>query len=116
MRCTPFLPALLFLVGCAISAPDLPRDIDHILAANRGQTIAVAYDDLRNGTSLYRNEHEVFHAASTMKVPVMLGIFEAVSRGELRLDQPVRVRNEFMSIVDGSKFVLDPKEDSDPEL
>ena len=116
MRRTLFLPAFLFLVGCATSAPDLPRDIDRILAANRGKTIAVAYYDLRNGTSLYRNEREVFHAASTMKVPVMLGIFEAVSRGELRLDQPVRVRNEFVSIVDGSKFVLDPKDDSDLEL
>ncbi|MGZ7077951.1 MAG: serine hydrolase, partial [Thermoanaerobaculia bacterium] len=90
--------------------------VDRILAANRGQTIAVAYYDLRDGTTLYRNEHEVFHAASTMKVPVMLGIFEAVSRGELRLEQPVRIRNEFASIVDGSPYALDPKEDSELEL
>jgi hypothetical protein len=44
-----------------------------------------------------------------MKVPVMLGIFEAVSRGELRLDQPVRVRNEFTSILDGSKYALESR-------
>lgn len=106
------LLALLLAVGCAThSSP-----IDRILAAHPGKTIGVAYYDLRTGETLLRNEREVFHAASTMKVPVMLGIFEAVARGELRLDQPVRVRNEFVSIFDGSTYALDPKEDSDPEL
>ena len=94
----------------------MSRDVDRILAAHRGKTIAVAYYDLRNGTTLLRNERVVFHAASTMKVPVMFGIFEAVSGGSLRLDQPVRVRNEFASIVDGSPYALDPKEDSDNEM
>lgn len=111
------LLALLFLVGCATSRPpDLAREIDKIIAAHPTQKIAVAFYDLRDGSSFHRNEREVFHAASTMKVPVMLGIFEAVSRGELRLDQPVRVKNEFISILDGSTYALDPKEDSDPQL
>jgi beta-lactamase class A len=58
----------------------------------------------------------LLHAASTMKVPVMLGIYEAVTRGELSLDQPVRVKNEFVSIFDGSTYALESREDSDPEL
>ena len=103
---------LLLLAGCATY--DSP--IDRVIAAHRGQTIAVAYYDLRSGATLLRNEREVFHAASTMKVPVMLGIFEAVTRGELSLDQPVRVKNEFVSIFDGSTYVLESREDSDPEL
>jgi beta-lactamase class A len=78
--------------------------------------IAVAWRDLATGEMLLRNEKERFHAASTMKVPVMLGIFEAASRGELRLDQPVRVKNEFVSIVDGSPYSLEAREDSDGEL
>ncbi len=106
----------LLLAGCATSAPDLARDVDRVIAAQRGKTVAVAYYDLRDGTTLLRNEREVFHAASTMKVPAMLGIFEAVSRGALRLDQPVLVRNEFRSIFDGSTFAVDPKEDSDAEV
>ncbi len=115
MRHAAVLVSLLLLIGCASSA-DLARNVDRIIAANGRQTIAVAYYDLRDGSTFLRNEREVFHAASTMKVPVMLGIFEAVSRGELRLDQPVRVRNQFVSILDGSKYALDPKEDSDPQL
>lgn len=107
---------LFFLIQCATSRPDLARDVDRILARHPGQTIAVAYYDLGSGTSLLRKEREVFHAASTMKVPVMLGIFEAISRGELRLDQPVSVKNEFVSILDGSRYSLEAREDSDKEL
>jgi len=106
-------PLLLFVLAACASTP---KDVDGIIAAHPGKTIAVAYADLATGHTFLRNEHEVFHAASTMKVPVMLGIYEAVTRGELSLDQPVRVRNEFTSIFDGSTFALDSKEDSDPTL
>ncbi|MGZ5445744.1 MAG: serine hydrolase [Thermoanaerobaculia bacterium] len=103
---------LFVLAGCATY--DSP--VDRIIASQRGKTIAVAYYDLRTGATLLRNEREVFHAASTMKVPVMLGIYEAVTRGELSLDQPVRVKNEFVSILDGSTYALEAREDSDAEL
>ncbi len=106
------LAALFLLAGCATT----PNTVDRVIAAHPGQTIAVAYYDLRTGTTLLRNEREVFHAASTMKVPVMLGIYEAVTRGELSLDQPVRVKNEFVSILDGSTYALESREDSDAEL
>jgi beta-lactamase class A len=106
---------ILVLAGCASTAR-LDSSVDRILASHPRETIAVAYYDMRDGSTLLRNEHEVFHAASTMKVPVMLGIFEAVTRGELRLEQKVMVRNDFVSIFDGSHFALDSGEDSDPEL
>jgi beta-lactamase class A len=104
---------VLFFAGCATGGN---RTIDDVLSAHPGKTIAVACYDLRSGTAILRNEREVFHAASTMKVPVMLGIYEAVTRGELSLDQRVRVKNEFVSIVDGSAYALEIREDSDPEL
>lgn len=102
---------LLLHAGCATRS-----EVDRIIAAHPGKTIAVAYYDLATGETLLRNEREVFHAASTMKVPVMLGIYEAATRGELSLDQPVRVRNEFTSILDGSKYALEAREDSDAAL
>ena len=46
----------------------------------------------------------------------MMGFFEAIDRGAMRLDEPVEVRNEFHSIMDGSVYTLDPKEDGDPDL
>jgi len=110
--------AAVFLVfaGCATGSRDAATSIDRIIAAHPHQTIAVAYYDVDTGASLLRNERQVFHAASTMKVPVMLGVFEALTRGELRLDQPVRVENDFVSILDGTHYALEAREDSDPTL
>ena len=117
MHRAAILVFLLALAGCTTAPRATPAAaVDAILAAHPDQTIAVAYRDIASGERLLRNGDEVFHAASTMKVPVMLGIFEAVSRGELRLDQPVRVKNEFTSIHDGSTYSLESREDSDPEL
>ena len=49
----------------------------------------------------------LFHAASTMKLAVLLGVFRLVHRGELGLEEPVHVRNRFLSIVDGRPFRLE---------
>ncbi|HEX9484316.1 MAG TPA: serine hydrolase, partial [Gemmatimonadaceae bacterium] len=54
-----------------------------------------------------------FHAASTMKIPVMLEVLRATEAGRLALDQPILLVNHFHSIVDGSPYALDPSEDSD---
>lgn len=108
--------ALLGLLFVSCASATLEQRVDRIIAAHPRQTIAVAYYDFDSGTSLLRKENEVFHAASTMKVPVMLGIFAAITRGELRLDQPVRVKNDFVSIFDGSHYALEAREDSDAEL
>jgi beta-lactamase class A len=107
---------LLLLAGCATTRPTLATRVDRIIAAHPKETIAVAYYDFASGTTLERNATTTFHAASTMKVPVMLGIFEAVTRGALKLDQPVRVKNEFVSILDGSAYALEAREDSDKSL
>ena len=117
MRRTSLSVVLLVFAACATTPHRSPAAaVDAILAANPDQTIGVAYRDLATGETILRNDREVFHAASTMKVPVMLGIFEAVTRGELSLDQPLRVKNEFTSILDGSPYSLESREDSDPEL
>lgn len=81
-----------------------------------GGTIAVAYHDLHSGRTFFRNERESMHAASTMKVPVMLALFDAITRAELTLDQAIPVKNDFKSIFDGSTYSLEEREDSDKEL
>jgi beta-lactamase class A len=79
-------------------------------------TVAIAYRHLGTGATFFHNEEVVLHAASTMKVPVMMALFQAVDAGEMRIDEPLPVRNQFQSIVDGSPFSLKPEEDGDPEL
>lgn len=109
-------PLLILASACASTHMGIDQLLDHELASHPDKTIAVSYYDLENGSLIERNSSEVFHAASTMKVPVMLGIYESVSRGALSLDQRIEIRNEFVSILDGSRYALDPGEDSDPTL
>jgi beta-lactamase class A len=109
---------ILSLVACSSNrfpADSLPGQIERIAAESRGG-VSVAYEHLGTGVRLAFHDTEAVHAASTMKVPVMMALFEAVDQGRMRLDEPVPVRNEFQSIVDGSPFALDPKEDGDPDL
>ena len=75
--------------------------------------VAVAFHDLGTGDTLFINADDSFHAASTMKVPVMIELFRQVDAGVLRLDQGLSLANEFKSIVDGSPFSLTPGDDSD---
>jgi beta-lactamase class A len=78
--------------------------------------VAVVFQHLGTGAVYAREETEAFHAASTMKIPVMMALFAAVENGSLRLNQPIQVRNEFPSIVDGTPFSLEAKDDGDPDL
>ena len=57
-----------------------------------------------------------FHAASTMKVPVMIELFRQARLGNLQLDQTLPVRNQFKSIVDGSPYALSMGDDSDADV
>jgi beta-lactamase class A len=78
-----------------------------------GAVIGVAYHDLQTGDSLYLNAGESFHAASTMKVPVMVELYRRIDAGALALDQGILLVNQFGSIVDGSPYSLDAGDDSD---
>jgi beta-lactamase class A len=78
-----------------------------------GAVIGVAYHDLQTNDTLFLNADDSFHAASTMKVPVMIELFRRIDAGALGLDQGILLVNRFGSIVDGSPYSLDPGDDSD---
>src|SRR5262249_17667230 len=59
------------------------------------------------------NDTARFHAASTMKVPVMIELFRQLDAGRLALDDTLIVSNQFHSILDGSPYTLSATEDSD---
>jgi beta-lactamase class A len=61
-----------------------------------------------------RDEDALHYAASTMKVGVMVAVWRAAERGELDLDQLVRVHNEHRSAAPGGPvYHNDPEYDSD---
>ncbi|MEA2765112.1 MAG: beta-lactamase class, partial [Gemmatimonadaceae bacterium] len=81
-----------------------------------GALVGLAYIDLGSSDTLFLNADTSFHAASTMKVPVMIELFRRASTGSFRMDQQLMIVNQFASIVDGSPYTLDPHSDSDTTL
>jgi len=76
--------------------------------------IAVAFYNLNNPSDhLLINSEEAFHAASTMKVPVMIELYKQDNAGILDLNDSILLKNEFKSIVDGSPYSMDIGDDSD---
>ena len=86
------------------------------VAATPGAMVAVSYSDAAGASIARLNADTVFHAASTMKIPVMIEVLRRAQAGAFTMDQPVLLINQFASIVDGSPFSLDAAEDSDSAL
>lgn len=78
--------------------------------------VAVAFRTLDGRSDYHFHPDDSFHAASTMKVPVMIELFRQAKEGKLRLDDALPVHNEFHSMVDGSSFQLNPADDSEADL
>ena len=93
--------------------PSLAARLADRIRAVPGAEVAVSYRDLATGDSLDLGADVDFHAASTMKIPVMLEVLRSVEAGRLQLDQEVPLENRFQSIVDGSPYSLDAGDDSD---
>jgi len=93
----------------------LKKQIIEELGKQRG-VFAVAFENLQNGKRILINAHDNFHAASTMKTPVMIEVFKQAAEGKFSLNDSVTIRNEFKSIVDSSTFNLDSANDSETEI
>jgi beta-lactamase class A len=97
------------------STATLKNKILEETAKHKG-VFAVAFKDLSNGDEILINEKETFHAASTMKTPVMIEVFKQAHEGKFSMNDSITIKNEFKSIVDGSSFSLDSADDSEFEL
>jgi len=81
-----------------------------------GATVGVVFAEVGGGTAVYVNPDSVFHAASTMKVPVLIEYFRAIDAGRIRRDDELLLDTVFKSIVDGSPYALDAGVDSDSSV
>lgn len=97
------------------SLTTLKKDIQNSLAINNAH-FGIAYKDLQTGKALLLNEKDNFHAASTMKTPVLAELFRQATAGKFSLTDSIEIKNSFRSIVDGSEYALDSADDSEFEL
>jgi beta-lactamase class A len=81
-----------------------------------GATVGVVFAEVGGGAAVYVNPDSVFHAASTMKVPVLIEYFRAIDAGRIRRDEDLLLDTVFKSIVDGSPYALDAGVDSDSSV
>lgn len=72
------------------------------------ERLGIAFYDSQTTLQWSFNADSLFHAASTIKIAVLIAVYAQVSRGELTVDAPVHVRNRFASIVDGAPFTVEP--------
>lgn len=108
----------LVVTACAGSADtglSLEERVARIVSAS-GAEVGVAFRSLDGRDELLVSPDLSFHAASTMKVPVMIELFRQQAAGLLSLDEELEISNSFASLVDGSPFSLSPGDDSDPEI
>ena len=116
------MPTLLLIALAAFAVPQQPSaplaaaksEIERLIALS-GAEVSVVYRPLNaaSGGEILIGPDVVYHAASTMKVPVMLELFRQVDAKTISLDDTVLVSNVFHSIVDGSEFTLGTSEEVD---
>jgi len=100
-RITILLAAALGLGACAGRAPsstpapareradpELQRRLEELAGTVRGR-VGIYVRHLRTGRSAAVNAGEAFPTASMVKVPILIGTFDAIERGRLSFGQPL---------------------------
>lgn len=110
-KLTYYFLLLILLAGCTTNQPqtagDLKQKIEEHLEKQEG-TFAVWFSHLgQPELQLAINPDTLFHAASTMKTPVMVELFKQAEQGRFNLSDSILIENRFYSIVDSSEFQLD---------
>ncbi|HEV8657878.1 MAG TPA: serine hydrolase [Thermoanaerobaculia bacterium] len=100
----------------AASEVSLYRSVLKIRQEHGLVNLGISFYDAETTIQWSYNADHYFHAASTMKLAVLLGVFRQIDRGELSLEAPVHIRNRFTSIVNQEPFMLDLGHDADPDV
>jgi CubicO group peptidase (beta-lactamase class C family) len=105
-----------FASGPLTDTAGMRREIQDVYNREPGASFALAFEDLSTGQRLLLNEHMLYHAASTMKTPVLIETFRQVAAHRLSLTDSMLIHTDFISIADSSRYELDSSTDSETEL
>src|SRR5258708_20844363 len=110
------MPLLLLLLLPSQRDSSLGSRVKARIAQVPARAVGVYYRDLTTGDSLTVGSAVRFHAASTMKIPVMIQLFRDRDAGLLSLDDSVSIANTFRSIADNLPYLPAGTDDSDSSL
>jgi beta-lactamase class A len=97
-------------------ASPLRHRLEELEEQSRARALAVAVCDLETGLEFHYRSDRWFHAASTIKLAVLLGVFASIHDGKLLPQSRLHVRNRFRSAYDGSSFRVLSERDADSEV
>jgi beta-lactamase class A len=109
---TPVVPAPQKLEP----ASTLRDKLEELEERSRARAIGLAVQDLETGAQFRYRADRWFHAASTIKLAVLLGAYAAIHQGRLLPQSRLHVRNRFRSAYDGSAFRVLSERDADSEV
>jgi beta-lactamase class A len=89
---------------------------DAIERRSGARSLAIAVYDTQTGTNFRRNAERWFHAASTIKVAILVGVYASIHHGWLLPQSRVHVRNRFFGAVDGVPFRVPADRDANAEV
>lgn len=90
--------------------------LEELEQRSRARALAVAVYDLETGRDFNYRADRWFHAASTIKLAVLLGVFAAIHQRKLVPQSRLHVRNRFRSAYDSSSFRILSERDADSEV
>lgn len=83
---------------------ELQHRIEELERNTGARSIAVALYDEETGISFGYNAERWFHAASTVKLAILIGVYSAIYSGLLHPNSRLHVRNRFHGALDGLPF------------
>lgn len=89
-------------------------DLD-ALATEHDATISVWMGGLDHTAWLTRRPDEIHHAASTMKLPLIIAVFREVDAGRISLDDELLVEAHLPSVAEGQTYETTEDYDNDPQ-
>lgn len=97
-------------------ANGLFEQIARIHEQSGAKAIALAYYDYASESGMGIHADRWFHAASTIKVPILVALFGAIEKGRFRHDDRLHVRNRFYSVIDGEPFKVGTARDANASV
>ena len=95
---------------------DLRDRIEATIQRSGAEAASVAFHDYETDRHFSFHGDRWMHAASTIKVPVLVGVFAAIEDQDLTLSSRVHVRNKFYSVVDGTAYRVESGRDANAEV
>jgi beta-lactamase class A len=94
----------------------LRQSCERIMGESKAVSYAVALHDYETDFRFAINADRRFHAASTIKVAILLAIGKAIDDGRIRPNDTLHIRNRFLSAIDRTPFRIDAETDGYPQL